>query len=167
MYANLRSYSVPGDTEFAYSIQRGRINLFKDYESQPVPTVSANGMTSFSFYSDPEYYYNKGLEPLKLATYNSLKKDLTDHPASLKYLDKIPQTEQTKKYLFIAGGLLTVGFLATLENQGETKPNNAPTFLAHFNRVSLLAGIGCFGIGWGLSLSKDEIIKESIRIYNE
>jgi hypothetical protein len=166
---------------FAERIIKGRINFFEQANmvttSQPMNggfgmPMGTSTSTVFS------YFYNKGIEQPKRATYDNLIVDLADNPKSVVYLNNFKTAKSKRNIWYVVGGIAMVaGILTAAEKTGEYSrgynhetgrvEDIEKTELKPVNLVIGLAGFATIITTYLKSRKKKDYIRESILIYNE
>ncbi|MEN8156438.1 MAG: hypothetical protein ABFS10_05780 [Bacteroidota bacterium] len=169
-YANTKEVYISLTPYFTQRIRSGRLNLF---ESDIVKYTSGHFSSSTGHYTPGsstrkiKNYYNKGYSNLKKANYKNLSLDLTDNPKSMLYLKKYKSATTGQTVLYLVGGAIAAGGLATLiikTNDADFGSESGPNITSNFVVTGI--GAGMVGVGYYISLNKPKHLRNAITVYN-
>ena len=164
-YANVRHLSKRNTSTFMRAVKSGPINLY----SQTITVVNNGGWKqdnrtgAFKYEQDQsmtnEYlYYNKGTGSLKKAKYKNLKTDMSDNPASMKYVRKCRNIRIAEISIYtLSLAMATVGIAAIFD---ENESNENLTY------AGPPVGILLYYLLRGNNL-KQKRIKKAVEAYNK
>jgi len=169
-FANSKNINFSGTSSFSERIRKGRINLFEKENTNYNPGhftstgMYMGGTTSTTILN----YYNRGFGDLKKANYKNLSMELADNPESLIHLNKFKSVQSTQNVLYVVGGALVVGGLATLINKTkDVDYDTEPSPNVTSNIVTIGLGAGCFLVSYTMSFSKPEHLRKAVDAYNK
>jgi len=168
-HANTKNLNFSGSSIFTERIREGRLNLYENESTHynPGHYSATTGMyTGGDAWTTIKNYYNEGFGDLKKANYQNLSIDLEDNAESLDYLKKFKTVNDAQTGLYIAGGAMVIGGLATLIGRTSNIPPDEESPDDTANIVVIGVGAGCFWISYFLGFTKPDHLRDAFDAYN-
>ncbi|SDJ55575.1 hypothetical protein SAMN04487898_103244 [Pedobacter sp. ok626] len=173
-FANTKRLKFGSSPSFSERIVEGRINVFQEITYDPFFYERGYGRRDRRYSHrdrrleaiNLNMYYNKGYGDLKKVNYNNLKKDMTDHAASMDLLESYNKSLRTSRLLYTAAGAsIVAGMITFLTNASANGKGGTASFASSFALLGL--GTGFALGGYSVSLSGNRHLENAIDEYNK